>query len=374
MSTKYIFITGGVISTLGKGVTSASIAALLQAKGYRVTCVKCDAYVNIDAGTMNPTEHGEVFVTRDGVETDQDLGTYERFLNRPLSRRNYLTTGQIYQAVIQRERNLEYNGKCVEVVPHVPAELIRRLKIAAKEDAADIVLAEIGGTVGEYQNVLFLEADRILKLELPHDVINIHVSYLPVPKTVGEMKTKPVQYSIRTLQATGIQPEFVVGRSELPLDEKRKEKIALFGNVDVQNIIANPDVASIYEVPLVFEKQHFAEKIINILKLPKRTKPTGPTITAWRNLAKTIHNVEKTVRVGIVGKYFDTGDFVLEDSYICVIEAIKHAAWAHTMKPKIQWIDSLKKIRQHWINLKSMMQLLFREGLVAAVSKEKSKQ
>ena len=342
MSTKYIFITGGVISTLGKGVTSASIAALLQAKGYRVTCVKCDAYVNIDAGTMNPTEHGEVFVTRDGVETDQDLGTYERFLNRPLSRRNYLTTGQIYQAVIQRERNLEYNGKCVEVVPHVPAELIRRLKIAAKEDAADIVLAEIGGTVGEYQNVLFLEADRILKLELPHDVINIHVSYLPVPKTVGEMKTKPVQYSIRTLQATGIQPEFVVGRSELPLDEKRKEKIALFGNVDVQNIIANPDVASIYEVPLVFEKQHFAEKIINILKLPKRTKPTGPTITAWRNLAKTIHNVEKTVRVGIVGKYFDTGDFVLEDSYICVIEAIKHAAWAHTMKPKIQWIDSQK--------------------------------
>ena len=293
MRTKYIFITGGVISTLGKGVTTGALAALLQAKGYRVTCVKCDAYVNIDAGTMNPTEHGEVFVTEDGVETDQDIGIYERFLNRRLGTVNYLTTGQIYKSVIERERNLEYDGKCVEVVPHVPEELIRRLKQAAKKDEADIVLSEIGGTVGEYQNVLFLEADRMLKREHSNDVVNIHVSYLPIPETVGEMKTKPVQYSIRTLQSAGIQPEFVVCRASRPLDEKRKEKIALFGNVEVDNIISNHDVESIYEVPLIFEKQRFAEKILKALNLPKkRTKVArGNTVHAWHQLVNKIKNI-----------------------------------------------------------------------------------
>ena len=342
MRTKYIFITGGVISTLGKGVTTGALAALLQAKGYRVTCVKCDAYVNIDAGTMNPTEHGEVFVTEDGVETDQDIGIYERFLNRRLGTVNYLTTGQIYKSVIERERNLEYDGKCVEVVPHVPEELIRRLKQAAEKDEADIVLSEIGGTVGEYQNVLFLEADRMLKREHSNDVVNIHVSYLPIPETVGEMKTKPVQYSIRTLQSAGIQPEFVVCRASRPLDEKRKEKIALFGNVEVDNIISNHDVESIYEVPLIFEKQRFAEKILKALNLPKkRTKVArGNTVHAWHQLVKKIKRVDEPVKIGIIGKYFDTGDFVLEDSYISVIEAIKHAAWAFNRKPIIQWIDS----------------------------------
>lgn len=341
MATKYIFITGGVISTLGKGITTASIAALLQANGYRVSCVKCDAYVNIDAGTMNPTEHGEVFVTADGVETDQDLGNYERFLNRPLSKLNYLTTGQIYQKVIERERNLEYGGKCVEVVPHVPEELIRRFKQAAQNDQADIIIAEIGGTVGEYQNVLFLEADRMLKRESPGNVINVHVSYLPIPSTVGEMKTKPVQYSIRTLQSAGIQPEFVVGRSEKPLDDRRKEKIAVFGNVNVNNIISDPDVKSIYEVPLVFEEQKFAEKILRALRLPKlRPKKSAVTISEWQKLSQKIKTVSETVKVGIVGKYFDTGDFVLEDSYISVIEAVKHAAWSQSLKPEIQWIDS----------------------------------
>ncbi|HBH46448.1 MAG: CTP synthase [Candidatus Jacksonbacteria bacterium RIFOXYC2_FULL_44_29] len=340
MATKYIFITGGVISTLGKGITSASIAALLQAKGYRVTCVKCDAYVNIDAGTMNPTEHGEVFVTSDGVETDQDVGSYERFLNRRLSKLNYLTTGQIYQKVIERERNLEYGGKCVEVVPHVPEEIIRRLKQAAVADKAEVVLAEIGGTVGEYQNVLFLEADRLLKRESPGNVINVHVSYLPIPATVGEMKTKPVQYSIRTLQSTGIQPEFVVGRSSLPLDERRKEKIAVFGNVDIKNIISDPDVSSIYQVPLIFEEQAFAERIIKLLGLPKRGKPTGARLSDWQKLVKKIAEVSEPVKIGIVGKYFDTGDFVLEDSYISIIEAVKHASWSLSRKPEIQWIDS----------------------------------
>ena len=355
MATKYIFVTGGVISTLGKGITSASIAALLQAKGYKVTCVKCDAYVNIDAGTMNPTEHGEVFVTADGVETDQDIGNYERFLNRPLSKLNYLTTGQIYQKVIERERNLEYGGKCVEVVPHVPEELIRRFKQAAQNDQADIVIAEIGGTVGEYQNILFLEADRMLKRESPGNVINIHVSYLPIPSTAGEMKTKPVQYSIRTLQSAGIQPEFVVGRSERQLDDRRKEKIAVFGNVNINNIISDPDVKSIYEVPLVFEEQRFAEKILRTLRLPanaagkpaklaglpkRQPKKSAVTIKQWHELNQTIKTANEPIRVGIVGKYFDTGDFVLEDSYISVIEAVKHAAWSINRKPQIQWIDS----------------------------------
>jgi len=353
--TKYIFITGGVISSLGKGVTSASIAFLLQAKGYKVTCVKCDAYVNIDAGTMNPTEHGEVFVTVDGVETDQDLGNYERFLNRNLTSLNYLTTGQIYQQVIARERNLEYQGRCVEVVPHVPEELIRRLQKAAQEDKADIVIAEIGGTVGEYQNVLFLEADRMLKRENPINVVNVHVSYLPIPPTIGEMKTKPVQYSIRTLQSAGIQPEFVVGRSQLHLDDKRKEKISIFGNINIDNIISNPDVKSIYEIPLVFEKQKFAEKILKSFRLPKkRTKKGIATVSDWKKIVKKAKKVKKPIKVGVVGKYFDTGNFVLEDSYISVIEAIKHAAWSLARKPEVQWIDcqDFEKNPQHLKNLK----------------------
>lgn len=341
MPTKYIFVTGGVISSLGKGITSASIAALLQAKGYRVTCVKCDAYVNIDAGTMNPTEHGEVFVTADGVETDQDVGNYERFINRRLGRLNYLTTGQIYRKVIERERNLEYGGRCVEVVPHVPEEIIHRLKEAAAKDNAEVVLAEIGGTVGEYQNVLFLEADRMLKRESPGNVINVHVSYLPIPRTVGEMKTKPVQYSIRTMQATGIQPEFVIGRSERPLDDKRKEKISLFGNVDIKNIISDPDVESIYEIPLIFEEQQLAERIIRELKLPNRQAGSqGAKLADWQQLVSRIKKIKEPIKVGIVGKYFDTGDFVLEDSYISVIEAVKHAAWSLNRKPEIQWLDA----------------------------------
>ena len=340
MRTKYIFVTGGVISTLGKGITTSAIATLLESKGYKVTCVKCDAYVNIDAGTMNPTEHGEVFVTSDGVETDQDVGNYERFLHRSLSRVNYLTTGQVYQKVIERERNLEYGGRCVEVVPHVPEEVIRRLKEAAKRDDADIVIAEIGGTVGEYQNVLFLEADRLLKRESPDDVINMHVSYLPIPKSVGEMKSKPVQYSIRTLQSTGIQPEFVIARAERSLDDKRKEKIAVFGNVSYENIISNPDVASIYEIPLLFASDHLAEKIVKALRMPKASSSSRFGLTKWEHLARRIKNVRTPVRVGIVGKYFDTGEFILEDSYISVIEAIKHAAWRLNRKPEVQWLDS----------------------------------
>ncbi|MDD5750219.1 MAG: CTP synthase [Candidatus Pacebacteria bacterium] len=338
MTAKYIFISGGVISSLGKGITAASIAKLLQSKGYEVTNVKCEMYVNIDAGTIRPTEHGEVFVTADGIETDQDIGSYERFLGKDLNSSNFLTTGQIYQAVISRERNLEYDGEDVEVVPHVPEEIIRRVKEAGEKTKAEFVIVELGGTVGEYQGVLFLEANRMMKLKDPKNICHIHVSYLPIPSTVGEMKTKPVQYSVRTLNAAGIQPDFVVGRAALPLDEKRKEKISLFCSVPKDNVISNPDISSIYGVPLIFDEQEFAEKILKHFNLKPRTQD----LREWKKLVNTIKTVKEEVKIGIVGKYFQTGDFTLEDSYISIIEAVKHAAWANNLKPVIQWLASEK--------------------------------
>lgn len=334
----YIFVTGGVISGLGKGITCASIGRLLQAKGYRVINIKCEMYVNIDAGTIRPTEHGEVFVTDDGIETDQDIGTYERFLGHDVYSECFITTGQIYQEVIKRERNFKYEGEDVEVVPHVPREIIRRITEAVKKNHAEIAIVEFGGTVGEYQGVLFLEAARMMQWKMPDKVIHIHVSYLPIPKTIGEMKTKTVQYSVRTLNAAGIQPHFIIGRAEKEMDQKRKEKIAEFCNVNIENVISNPDVSSIYEVPLILARQKLAEKILKIFKL----KPKKKDLSEWKNLVKVISQVKKEVKIGIVGKYFVTGDFSLEDSYISVIEAVKHAAWHHKFKPKIFWINSEK--------------------------------
>ena len=356
MHTKYIFISGGVISSLGKGITAASIAKLLQAKGFKVTNVKCEMYVNIDAGTIRPTEHGEVFVTADGIETDQDIGSYERFLGEDLNSSNFLTTGQIYQAVILRERNLEYDGEDVEVVPHVPEEIIRRVKEAGKKSKAEFVIVELGGTVGEYQGVLFLEANRMMKLKDPKNVCHVHVSYLPIPSTVGEMKTKPVQYSVRTLNAAGIQPDFVVGRAALPLDEKRKEKISLFCSVPKENVISNPDMKSIYEVPLVFDEQKLGEKILKYFGL----KPRAQDLHDWIKLVGTIKTVKKEVKIGIVGKYFQTGDFTLEDSYVSIIEAIKHASWANNLKPVIQWLASEKYER----NPKELLELKNYDGVI----------
>ena len=341
---------------MGKGITAASIAKLLQSKGYKVTNVKCEMYVNIDAGTIRPTEHGEVFVTADGIETDQDIGSYERFLEDDLNASNFLTTGQIYQAVISRERNLEYDGEDVEVVPHVPEEIIRRVKEAGKKSKAEIVIVELGGTVGEYQGVLFLEANRMMKLKDPKNVCHIHVSYLPIPSTVGEMKTKPVQYSVRTLNSAGIQPDFVVGRSELPLDDKRKDKISLFCSVPKDNVISNPDMESIYEVPLVFEEQKFGEKILKHFNLKPRTQD----LREWKKLVATIKSVKKEVRIGIVGKYFQTGDFTLKDSYISIIEAVKHAAWANNLNPVIQWLASEKYER----NSKDLAELKNYDGVI----------
>ena len=333
---KFIFVMGGVMSGVGKGVTSASIGKILQARGYRVTAIKIDPYVNIDAGTMNPTEHGEVFVTEDGDETDQDIGNYERFLNANILRDNYMTTGRVYQTVIQRERNLEYGGKCVEVVPHIPEEVIRRIKRATVKSKADVTIIEVGGTVGEYQNILFLEAARMMHYKNPDDVLFVLVSYLPVPGTLGEMKTKPTQYAVQQVNAAGIQPDFIICRSEKEVDGPRKQKISTFCNVNKNEVISNPDVESIYEIPLILEKEKFSEKILKKLQL----KPKTRNMKEWKKMVSAMKRAKKTVKIGIVGKYFATGDFILPDAYISVIEAIKHASCVNKVKPEIHWINS----------------------------------
>lgn len=337
MNTKYIFITGGVISSLGKGITSASIGKLLQDLGFKVVNIKCEMYVNIDAGTIRPTEHGEVYVTEDGMECDQDLGTYERFLNQDIKKECFLTTGQIYQEVIRRERNLEYDGEDVEVVPHVPKEIIRRIKLATEKSKADFAIVEFGGTVGEYQQVLFLEADRMMKHELKKDVLNIHIAYLPIPPSIGEMKSKPAQYSVRTLFSAGIVPDIFIGRSTTYMDQHRMEVLSRNTNIAIENIFSNPDVKSIYEVPLILAKQKVAECVLGFFNVKPRKKAS---LTNWKKLVKTIKEVKKEIKIGVVGKYFTSGDFSQGDSYISVIEAIKHACWANNVNPVINWLDS----------------------------------
>lgn len=334
--TKYIFIVGGVMSGVGKGITRASIGRILISKGYNVSAIKIDPYINLDAGTMNPTEHGEVFVTEDGDETDQDIGNYERFLNKNIYRENYMTTGRVYSAVIQRERNLEYGGRCVEVVPHIPEEVIRRIKLAVKKDKAEIMIVEIGGTVGEYQNLLFLEAARMMHLAAPENVLFIMVSYLPIPSIIGEMKTKPTQHAVRALNSAGIQPDFIVARSVVSIDAPRRRKLAIFCNIQENDVISAPDIKSIYDVPINFEKDNLGARILEKFGLPAKKKD----LADWRRLVAKIKSAKKRVNIGIVGKYFSTGDFCLTDSYISVIEAIKHAGAANNVKPVLSWINA----------------------------------
>ncbi|OGL73599.1 CTP synthase [Candidatus Uhrbacteria bacterium RIFCSPHIGHO2_02_FULL_60_10] len=353
---KYIFIAGGVISGVGKGVACASIGRILQSYGYRVTAIKIDPYINIDAGTMNPVEHGEVFVTHDADETDQDIGNYERFLDEEIGSVNYMTTGRVYQTVINRERNLEYGGRTVEVVPHVPEEVIRRIKAAQRHAQADVVMIEIGGTVGEYQNILFLEAARMLKLEQPRDVATILVSYLPVPSNTGEMKTKPTQYAVRTLNSAGIQPDFVLARGHEPLDEPRRRKLSIFCNLPEDRIISAPDVANIYEIPLNFEKEKLGRKLMRLLGLKAR----GEDLKDWRRLVSRINGAKREVRIGIVGKYFASGSFTLADSYISVIEAVKHAVWSAGGKPIIEWLNA----EQYEKDPKSVRELAKYDGVI----------
>jgi CTP synthase len=332
-------VVGGVLSGVGKGVASASIGRILKNRGLNVSAIKIDPYINVDAGTMNPTEHGEVFVTEDADETDQDLGNYERFLDTNILSVNYMTTGRIYQSVIEKERSMFYKGKCVEVVPHIPMEVVDRIQIAAKKSKADVMIIEIGGTVGEYQNILFLEAARMMKLKNPDDVLFALVSYLPVPGHLGEMKTKPTQYAARTLNASGIQADIILARGREELDKPRKEKLAIFcGLRSEEEIISAPDVASIYDVPAVLERQHLSDLLGKKLKLKFKQDRS----TEWNSFVKKMHGASVPIKIAVVGKYFGTGDYTLSDSYISVIEAIKHAAWSEGARPELTWVDAEK--------------------------------
>ena len=341
------------MSGIGKGIAVASIGKILQSKGFEVSAVKIDPYINVDAGTMNPIEHGETFVTKDGLECDQDIGNYERFLGRDLTSDNYITTGRVYQSVINKERNLEYKGRCVEVVPDIPNEAISRIRKAAQKTKADFILVEIGGTVGEYQNMLFLEAARIMKLRCPKRVLFILVSYLPVPEMIGEMKTKPTQYAVRSLNMAGIQPDMILARAPVVLDDPRKKKLSIFCNLDKDDIVSAPDVKSIYEVPVNFEKDNLGRRILKKFGLKPKTKTD---LKKWEELVKVIKTAKKPVKIGIVGKYFESGKFTLMDSYISVIEAVKHAAWFFNRKPEISWLsaddyqkdpDSVEELKQY---------------------------
>ena len=352
MPTKYIFVAGGVMSGIGKGIATASIGRILKSKGFKVTALKIDPYINVDAGTMNPVEHGEVFVTEDGTECDQDVGNYERFLDENIYKDNYMTTGSVYLSVINKERNLEYCGECVSVVPGIPNEVISTIKRAGQKAKADFVLTEIGGTVGEYQNMLFLEAARMMKFQHPKDVLFIMVSYLPIPGMIGEMKTKPTQQAVKNLNEAGIQADMILARAEVPLDEPRKKKLAIYCNIHPEDVFSAPDAKSIYEIPINFEKEEIGNKILRKLGV----KPRKSNLKEWENLVKLIRNNPKEVNIGIVGKYFESGKFTLMDSYISVIESIKHAAFSQNRKANISWIssedfekkpESLKELKQY---------------------------
>lgn len=324
------------MSGIGKGIASASTARILKSKGFKATCVKIDPYLNVDAGTMNPIEHGEVFVTEDGMETDQDIGNYERFLDEDVYSLNYMTSGSVYLSVIERERALKYEGACVQMVPHIPEEVIRRLNLAAKKSKADFVLVEVGGTAGEYENLLFLEAARMMHLKNPKSVLFMLISYFPIPSKIGEMKTKPTQHAVRALNSAGIQPDFIFARSLVPLDEPRKKKLSIFCNVNAEDIISAPDIDNIYQVPINFEKEKLGEKILKKFGMRERKKD----MKEWGRMVRRALFPKKEVTIGIVGKYFGTGKFTLADSYISVIEAVKHSAWYFGRNPKIFWLDA----------------------------------
>ena len=339
---KIIVVVGGVISGVGKGIATASIAKILQQYGFTTTAVKIDPYINVDAGTLRPTEHGEVWVTDDGGEIDQDLGNYERFLGYDIPRRNNMTTGQIYKELIDRERRGEFLGQTVEVIPEVPNEIKRRIMEAANipnsSATYDFVLVEVGGTIGDYQNMPYLFATKSLEIEMGwENVVHILVTYLPVPDNIGEMKTKPTQQAIKMLNETGIFPDFVLCRANKPLDEPRKRKIQQNANVQADHIISAPDIKTIYKVPLNFEAEGLGQKIIHRMKIsPKKT----PDWSNWKKLVEKTENPAHTVKVAMVGKYIGTGDFSLVDSYISVNEALKHAGAHNNAGVKIEWIDS----------------------------------
>ncbi len=332
VSTKYIFVTGGVTSSLGKGIVAASLAKLLQARGYSVTIQKLDPYINVDPGTLNPYEHGECFVTDDGAETDLDLGHYERFLNIPTSQANNVTTGRIYQSVIQKERRGDYLGKTVQVIPHITDEIKRWIKVLGKGDDHQFVISEIGGTVGDIESLPYIEAVRQLKWELGKDCLVIHLTLLPYLKASGELKTKPTQHSVKVLLEYGIQPDILVCRTEHPLSKELKNKIALFCNVDTSSVIEAIDASTIYEVPLLLEKEKLDLAVLKKLSLPAAE---NIDLDQWKEFVHRLKEPRSEVRIGLVGKYIE-----LKDSYKSIAESFIHAGAANECKVKLEWIHS----------------------------------
>lgn len=337
MLSKFIFVSGGVISGLGKGVTTASVSLLLQNRGYNVTPVKCENYLNIDSGLINPIEHGDPYLCEDGTESDMDMGTYEKYLGKNMERHNFITMGQIYRAVIERERNFGYDGEDVEAIPHVTDEILNRIKEAGAKEKADVVVIELGGTAGEYQNMLYYEASRILSRDRNNAVVHIHVSYLPTPNHLGEPKTKPTQLSVKMLNSMGIQPDFIVTRSELPMDQRRRARFALFCGVDAENVIDSVDMKSPYEIPMHLANQKFDQKILTMLGLAHNSLD----ISKWEHMVKTIRvKKSKQKAIAIVGKYFATGEYQLRDSYAALMDAIDHASWANGIETHVNWIQA----------------------------------
>ncbi len=331
-STKYIFVTGGVTSSLGKGIISASLAKLLQARGFTVTIQKLDPYINVDPGTLNPYEHGECFVTDDGAETDLDLGHYERFLNIPTSQANNVTTGRIYQSVIEKERRGDYLGKTVQVIPHITDEIKNRVKILGKTGNYQFVITEIGGTVGDIESLPYIEAVRQLKWELGKDAMVVHLTLLPYLSTTGELKTKPTQHSVKLLLEYGVQPDILVCRSEHPITKEIRNKIALFCNVAPNAVIEAMDASTIYEVPLLMEEEKLDVAVLEHLSMPISE---NVDLTKWRDFLQKFKHPKHEVKIGLVGKYVE-----LKDSYKSISEAFIHSGAANDCKVKIEWIHS----------------------------------
>ncbi|HLC61334.1 MAG TPA: CTP synthase [Candidatus Nanoarchaeia archaeon] len=346
---RYIVVAGGVMSGVGKGVTTASIGKILQEHGYKVTSVKIDPYLNFDAGTLRPTEHGEVWVTDDGGEIDQDLGTYERFLNIDIPKRNNMTTGQIYKAVIDRERRGEYLGQTVQFIPHIIEEIKDRIKKTA--DTNDFVIVEVGGTIGDYENIPFLFALKSLERDIGKQNLSyVLVTYLPIPSHIEEMKTKPTQQAIRLLSEHGIFPDFIVCRAKRALDEPRKKKIEIYANIPSDHVISEPDIESVYQIPLDLEKEKLGEKILKEFGIKSKKQPDW---NGWKKLVDNILNPKKSVRVAIVGKYIDIGDYTLADSYLSINQSLLHAGASLNVGVEITWVDS-KKFEENKKNLNEL--------------------
>lgn len=330
--TKYIFVTGGVVSSLGKGITAASLGRLLKNRGLKITIQKFDPYINVDPGTMSPYQHGEVFVTEDGAETDLDLGHYERFIDINVTKFSSVTTGKVYSTVLQKERRGDYNGGTVQVIPHITNEIKERVFRAGRETDADVVITEIGGTVGDIESLPFLEAIRQIKSDVgPHNVLYIHCTLIPYLRAAGEMKTKPTQHSVKELRSLGIQPNIIVVRTEMPISEDMKDKLALFCDIDRKAVIEEPDEGNLYKIPLTLQDQHMDQIVLDHLKI----QAPDAEMTEWKELVERVSHLSKTTKIALVGKYVE-----LQDAYLSVVEALKHAGFTFDTDIDIKWINS----------------------------------